>query len=166
MDTQRRRSYPAFRRDERVAKRMDFLFDVCRISNRAADLLTQNRRVLLTESMNQSLSCADTDTERISYFLIRRRVLGFSPNAHEELKHIEPGNLVARGVLQAQTLYRVVKQSNCPACIVNLLRRQDISRLMLVAALGILGIQENKFTIAAPFETACPTRLVQNEILE
>ena len=63
---------------------MDFLFDVCRISNGAADLLPENRSVLLAEPMNQSLSRADAESERLGYFLVRRRGL-FFPNADEDL---------------------------------------------------------------------------------
>src|SRR6266478_4764499 len=52
---------------------MDLLVDLCRIANRAADLLTQKGGILFAQPMNQRLDTAQADLKPVRHLVVRRR---------------------------------------------------------------------------------------------
>jgi hypothetical protein len=52
---------------------MDLLVDLCRIANRAADLLTQKGGILFAQPMNQRLDPVHADLKLMRRLFVRRR---------------------------------------------------------------------------------------------
>jgi hypothetical protein len=58
-----RHSYPAFCDRQRGTQSMDFLFNFRWVRYGACDRFAQNRAIAFPKSMDQSLGCANADTE-------------------------------------------------------------------------------------------------------
>src|SRR5580693_9458747 len=66
---------PAFRREQSIAKGMEFVVDLGRIRDRASDFLADNFDIAGTQPVNPGFHRPDTDVQRLGGVIVRERSL-------------------------------------------------------------------------------------------
>jgi len=152
-------SYPAFRRDQRLTERPDFVVNFARIRNCAPDFLPKKGGVSFPEPVHPSFYRAEADAESFGHFVVSGgSVTGLS--ADKWPQYFEAHLLAGRNTFLTQTIYGPSQQNYRPTCIVDFLWRQLVGRLELIPRFGVGSVKKHEFPAATAFERMSPISLV------
>src|SRR5208282_417041 len=134
------RSNSPFRRNQRIAKGVNLRIDIGRIGNRSADLLAQNRRILLSEPVDKRLHRRYTNPHPFGDFFVRRRP-AFLSKPDEHLQFCKGCSSTLSDVLLVQMLHDVMEQCHRPARLVYLFGCQIVGRFQSVPGFAFFPSQ-------------------------